>query len=371
MKYSQYSVETLARMGLTLQVIKTTVASGISWGVASLLSENPYPIFAPLAAILTMQVTVSDSIQRGLYRTLGVIFGVSIGGLIGHFFVISSISVLIAILLGLSLSTAFRLNQQIISQVGVSALLVLGYGQMEGYMIGRIGETIVGAITAVVVNVSINPPDSSAAIKEMILQSTKRLAEVLQELEANSAEYNLSDGLLRARQLVQQTEKDCESLIVTLHAFRYTPFRRKERLMMERLVLVMNRIEHMTIQVRGIARSLFDLKASKQYCFDFSGVLQSTAQCIEIFGQLSVDYSPELENRLIRLMKEARNSQVSHFLHFQQLAQSNFVPEIGGVFTDLERIFDEIENRFPMFITVDTDGKRLARRAEHNDIIDE
>ena len=129
MKYSQFSLESLAKIGLTLQVIKTALAAGVSYGLALFLSDNPYPIFAPLAAILTIQVTIADSIQKGLYRTLGVIIGVGIGNLIGHFFVISGISILIAILLAFSLSTAFQLNQQIISQVGVSALLVLGYGQ--------------------------------------------------------------------------------------------------------------------------------------------------------------------------------------------------------------------------------------------------
>lgn len=367
MKYGQYSVETLAKMGLTLQVIKTTLAAGISWGMALLLSENPYPIFAPLAAILTIQVTVSDSIQKGLYRTLGVILGVSVGGLIGHFFVISSISILIAILLGLSLSTAFRLNQQIISQVGVSALLVLGYGQTEGYMIGRIGETIVGAVTAVVINMAVSPPDSSTASKEMILQTTKRLASVLGQLEVKSAEScSLSEALIRARQSVHYTEKDCESLLLTLQALRYTPFRRKERLAIERFVLLMNRIEHMAIQVRGIARSLFDLKVTKQYVFDFSGVLQSTAQCIEIFGQTSIAPSPELRTRLNRLIQEARNEQVRRFLHFQQLDQSNFVPEVGGVFTDLGRILDEIENKFPMLVPSISDGRRVAHRLENS-----
>lgn len=119
---------------------------------------------------------------------------------------------------------------------------------------------------------------------------------------------------------------------------------------MEQLALSLNRIEHMTIQVRGIARSLFDLKATKKYCLDFSGVLQSTAQCIVLFGEVSVEHSPELESRLTQFLTDARNSQVVHFLKFQQLAKSDFVPEIGGVFTDLERILDEIENKFPLFI---------------------
>lgn len=347
MKYSQYSIESLAKIGLTLQVIKTALAAGAAWRIALFLSDNPYPIFAPLAAILTIQITVADSIQKGLYRTLGVIIGVGIGDVISRFFVISGISILIAILLGFSLSTAFQLNQQIISQVGVSALLVLGYGQEHGYMFGRIVETIVGTATAVIINMIICPPDAAAAVKQAILQLSRRLSDTLKNMKSCSDQEKLADSLAKARQLVQQTEKECENLLLSLNSLRYAPFRRKESLMIKELALILNRMERMTIQVRGIARSLYDLRIAKGYCLDFTPVLQSTAQCIALFGELRVTHSLKVEERLNHALAEARSSQIKNFQELQQLTQSDFVPEIGGLFTDLGRILDEIENKFP------------------------
>jgi len=347
LKYSQFSLESLAKIGLTLQVIKTALAAGVSYGLALFLSDNPYPIFAPLAAILTIQVTIADSIQKGLYRTLGVIIGVGIGNLIGHFFVISGISILIAILLAFSLSTAFQLNQQIISQVGVSALLVLGYGQEHGYMLGRIVETIVGALTAVIINMVISPPNASAALKQGILQLSRRLSDSLYGMEGCSEQEKLSSDLKKARELVQQTEKECENLLLSLNSLHYTPFRQQERRKVEELASILNRMERMTIQVRGIARSLYDLRIAKGYCLNFNEVLQATAKCIAIFGELSVSPSPELESLLAKSLAEARNSQIKNFLEMRRLTLTDFVPEIGGLFTDLVRILDEIEDKFP------------------------
>lgn len=347
MKYSQFSLESLAKIGLTLQVVKTALAAGSSYGLALFLSDNPYPIFAPLAAILTIQVTIADSIQKGLYRTLGVIIGVGIGALISHFFVISGISILIAILLAFSLSTAFQLNQQIISQVGVSALLVLGYGQEHGYMVGRIIETIVGALTAVIINMFISPPNASAAIKQAILQLSRRLSDALYNMEGCSNEEKLETDLKKARQLVQQTEKECENLLLSLSSLRYTPFHRQERQYVEELSIILNRMERMTIQVRGIARSLYDLRIAKGYCLDFNEVLHSTAKCIALFGEFSFAPSPELETLLTGSLAEARNSQIKCFLEMRQLTLTDFVPEIGGLFTDMVRILDEIEDKFP------------------------
>ena len=347
MKYSQFSLESLAKIGLTLQVIKTALAAGASYGLALFLSDNPYPIFAPLAAILTIQVTIADSIQKGLYRTLGVIIGVAIGALISHFFVISGISILIAILLAFSLSTAFQLNQQIISQVGVSALLVLGYGQEHGYMVGRIVATIVGALTAVIINMLVSPPNASAALKQAILQLSRRLSDTLHDMEGCSEKEKLENDLKKARQLVQQTEKECENLLLSLTSLRYTPFHRQERQDIEELALILNRMERMTIQVRGIARSLYDLRIAKGYCLDFNEVLHSTAKCIALFGELSVLPSPELETLLAKSLAEARSSQINNFLEMRRLTLTDFVPEIGGLFTDLVRILDEIEDKFP------------------------
>jgi len=347
LKYSQLSLESLAKIGLTLQVIKTALAAGASYALALYLSDNPYPIFAPLAAILTIQVTVADSIQKGLYRTLGVILGVGIGNLIGHFFVISGISILIAILLAFSLSTAFQLNQQIISQVGVSALLVLGYGQEQGYMVGRIVETIVGAVTAVIINMLISPPNASAALKQAILLLALRLSDTLHEMENCSEHATLIRSLKNARQLVQQTEKECDNLLLSLNSLHYTPFRRQEYQKIQELSLILNRIERMTIQVRGIARSLYDLRITKEHSLDFREVIQSTARCIAIFGELSVSPSPELEDRLRHSLTEAQSLQVKSFMEMRRLTLTEFVPEIGSLFADLGRILDEIENKFP------------------------
>ena len=214
-------------------------------------------------------------------------------------------------------------------------------------MDGRIGETIVGALTAVIINMLVSPPNASAALKQAILQLSRRLSDTLHDMEGCSEKEKLENDLKKARQLVQQTEKECENLLLSLTSLRYTPFHRQERQDIEELALILNRMERMTIQVRGIARSLYDLRIAKGYCLDFNEVLHSTAKCIALFGELSVLPSPELETLLAKSLAEARSSQINNFLEMRRLTLTDFVPEIGGLFTDLVRILDEIEDKFP------------------------
>lgn len=341
-------LKTISRLGLTLHVIKTTLAATLSWWLASLLSGGSYPVFAPLAAVLVTQVSIVESIHRSLYRVSGVIVGVAIGGTVCLFWEIDTWTVLLAIGLGLSLSTALRLNPQIISQVGVSSLLVLDYGRMHGYALERILETIVGAFVAVIITMLISPPETFEAVKQKLLTSTEKLAELLCRL-GNSpiSEEELRRDLLLARDLVRQAEKNNAEAAVTVQNLYYKPFSGKERLGIAELASVLSRIEHITVQVRGIARSLVDLRQTAVDVASLTGVFEITAVCIALLGEATCSPSPEKKEKLAQVLEKARKQQHDYFSYLQQRSPFAAVPECGAVFTDLGRILDEIEDQAP------------------------
>lgn len=338
------SLESLHRIGLTLQVVKSSLAAGIAWMLASLLPHSPYPVFAPLAAILIMQVTIADSIEKAIYRILGVVGGVSVGVLAGKFFSVGTISVALVVLVGMAISTALRLNAQVITQVGVSALLVLDYGRMQGYAADRIGETVIGAIVAVVINILIYPPKSSPAYRERIRELAKELAAVLQQMTVYNEKQNVAQGLYNAREMVGVIEKDHQGLTASARNLRFTPFWRQEHQAMEELALLIKELERMATQVRGIARGLLDLQAVPELHADFSKVLQATAKCIDLFGEASCYPSIENIQRLKEFVAETQYIQSQSFLEIHQSTPLAALREIGGIFTDLRRILDEIES---------------------------
>ena len=148
----------LNKLGLTLQIVKTAFAAAASWLVATSLLHSEYPYFAAVAAIITVQVTVADSVDKATQRIIGIIGGVLLSMLLGHWFQIGAISIFFIILIGMGIAKALRMNQQIISQVAISSLLVLAFGQTkEGYGYERIIETILGSAIAVLINALIVP----------------------------------------------------------------------------------------------------------------------------------------------------------------------------------------------------------------------
>jgi uncharacterized membrane protein YgaE (UPF0421/DUF939 family) len=150
----------LSWLGLpALQAAKTAVAAGISWFIAANLMGNSIPVFAPLAALLTVQVTVWDSVARGLQRVLGVVVGVLVAYGFARLAGINAWSIALVIFVSLLAGRALRLGQQGSIQVPVSALLVLVLGATTGgYALDRVLDTMVGAATGILVNVVVVPP---------------------------------------------------------------------------------------------------------------------------------------------------------------------------------------------------------------------
>ncbi|SDP10352.1 Aromatic acid exporter family member 1, partial [Paenibacillus sp. yr247] len=102
--------DTPMRFGMILQTVKTTLAAALSWEVATQFTSNNYPYFAPLAAVLTVQITVADSLEKAMQRTVGIILGVAVSLLVGHWFGIETLSIFLVILLGMMISNALRLS---------------------------------------------------------------------------------------------------------------------------------------------------------------------------------------------------------------------------------------------------------------------
>lgn len=143
----------------TLQAAKTAVAAGFAWFIAADVLGNNIPVFAPLAALLTVQVTVWDSLARGLQRVLGVVVGVLVAYGFARLAGINAWSIGLVIFVSLLAGRVLRLGQQGSIQVPVSALLVLVLGATTGgYAVDRVVDTVVGAATGILVNLVIVPP---------------------------------------------------------------------------------------------------------------------------------------------------------------------------------------------------------------------
>ena len=59
-----------------VRTLKSTVACVAAYVAAVPLSDNPRPVLAPLTALLVVQLTLYDTVRRGLLRVVSVVLGV-------------------------------------------------------------------------------------------------------------------------------------------------------------------------------------------------------------------------------------------------------------------------------------------------------
>jgi uncharacterized membrane protein YgaE (UPF0421/DUF939 family) len=246
---------------VVLQAAKTGIAAGLAWFVAADVVGNNLPVFAPLAAVLTVQVTVWDSLSKGIQRALGVVVGVLLAYALARLLGVHVWSVALVVFVSWVAGQAIRLGQQGAVQVPVSALLVLVLGaSTSGYAIDRVEDTFLGAATGIVVSLIVVPRSNLPEARASVADLATAIAAVLRDLAAgfSTPGADVSALLTRARQL--DGEAGAVTLVVeqTLTATRWSPTGYRDRPAAEKLVEAVNVLDNVARSTRGIARVLAD-----------------------------------------------------------------------------------------------------------------
>ncbi len=348
------TIEQLARFGLTLQIIKTAIAAAISWFVATNLLRAEYPYFAAIAAILTVQVTVADSVDKATHRIIGIIGGVFLSMLIGHWFEVNVYSIFLVILVGMAVSKALRMNPQIISQVAISSLLVLAFGEMnEGYAFDRIIETVIGSAIAVVINAVIVPQNAIPDVESSIIKLANTASQTLISLTAllNYTSTHRKTGRSEVKVMKQEYQKSLDTLHLAEQSLKYNLFLTNKRTRLARLAVSIRKLDHMIVQIRGIRRGLDDLQHNRNYQLPAAFAqqltlsMEATANCVALSGKASVHTTPENLTALKEAVEKARTTQALCLKELQSISSLETLRDVGSILTDLSRIVAETERQ--------------------------
>ncbi|WP_299754648.1 FUSC family protein [uncultured Pontibacter sp.] len=343
-------IDFFARIGLTLQIVKTALAASVSWLVATAILGSEYPFFAPLAAILTVQVTVADSVEKATQRIIGIVGGVAVSLLIGHWLSISSFSIFLVIIIGMGISKALRMNPQIVSQVAVSSFLVLAFGfQEEGYALERVVETLMGSVVAVLINALIVPQNAIPEVEKSMLALGEQGTKTLQFLatQLRQTEKGQLVGRQETDALIAATEQSIKSLQLAEQSLKYNPFLTHKRTRLSRLSIGVKRLEHITTQIRGIRRGIADLNSGHIFETDLQDThalhqaMQATAVCITLFSNTIVGPQELHRPALLASIREAEQLQNQCLSTLRSINSNHTLRDIGSILTDLSRILAE------------------------------
>jgi hypothetical protein len=243
---------------------KTTLAAVLAYELAvRLLGDQVPPLLAPLTALLVAQLTIFETVKSGLERVGSVVAGVLVAVLLSKVVGLTWWSLGIVIFASLVLGQLLRLGEHTL-EVPISAMLVLAVaGQSQAVALGRVVETLIGAVTGVAVSVVLKPPmyvqPAGDAIGQVADQMAKLLAAMGEELTEGWSSGQARSWADRARELDRPLQTAGVALGRGEDSLRLHPRQRRVREGASSLRPALTALEHSAVQVRGITRDLADL----------------------------------------------------------------------------------------------------------------
>ncbi len=243
--------------GSALPIVQCALAAGLAWWVASGPVGHVGPFFAPIAAVVSLGLSLGARLRRSVELVCGVTIGIGVGDLIIS--MIGSGPWQIALVVAMAMSTAVLINSGPVfsMQAGNSAVLVatlIPPGGTGG--IDRMVDALIGGLVgiAVVAMVPTHPVRRARRDAAGILATA---ADVLRKVEAGLVENNpkpIDTALQQARATQPAIDGMRTHLKGGREVSRLSPLYWNTKPRLERLTAAADPIDNAMRNIRVLAR---------------------------------------------------------------------------------------------------------------------
>ncbi|OLE19963.1 MAG: hypothetical protein AUG49_26485 [Catenulispora sp. 13_1_20CM_3_70_7] len=295
------------------QTLKTALACAVAWELAKHLVYHQHPQFhavlAPVAVLITMQVTIYQTFRRGLQQVAAVLLGVIAALVVGSYIELTWYTLSMLVIIALMIGRTLRLGTQV-NQVATTSLLVYSLGR--GYGVERIWDTLVGAAVGVVANTLVAPPTYSDNAAKELADLADDLAELCRDVAKGlGGTWTAADArkwLDRSRALFGDSHDAEDVADQAEEAVRYHPRRSTLEPEVNRVDQAAICLSHVAAQLNGLLRGLYDLAAGNRglpATTDVPGALAilllDAGRALNRFGRLQI---PDRDSR--RMLEELK-----------------------------------------------------------------
>jgi hypothetical protein len=241
------------------QTLVTAVAAGVSWQVGDLAFKNG-GLVAAITATLSVHISLHKSAREGFGQILGTGIGAGVALLSVLLFPFGIVTVAATVILCSVVARAMHLGEVASINVPVTALIVIGPGLSESTALHRMISTLIGAGIAIVFSYFAHSNTPAGRTIDQIASLGVRAAALLTEMSEGVVQGFTQDDagawLAKARRLVEGIPSvRAQSLEARSYARWFPTAERDEA---EELYARGVALEHTIVQIRTIARTLFD-----------------------------------------------------------------------------------------------------------------
>lgn len=350
------------------QVFVTSVAAAIAWQVGDLAFPHG-GLVAAIVCTLSTRISLHKSVREGIGQILGTAIGAIIALTTTAIFHFGFITVGITVVLCSVVARALRLGEVASINVPVTALIVIGPGLSETTAWHRLTSTLIGAAIAMGFSYFSHPKTPVGRAQDQIaslgLRASKLLHEMSQGVAAGYTQEAAGSWLVRARSLVEEIPGIRAQAHEARRFARWFPT--AETSVAEETYARGVAVEHTVVQVRTIARTLFDsvvdggIPASTKR--QISKALSTASYAISAKIEMMNDVDDSFVDSLISdEVREAGAALAETLMEGAESSDQEQLIRSISLISNLDRIADSLDNSSPALSDVadksDSEGKK-------------
>ena len=238
-------------------VAQSAVAASLAYFLAGVLLGHESPFFAPIAAVISLSVTVGSRPRRAVEMVFGVAVGLLMADLLVLVIGTGTLQIAAVVLLAMSAAVFFGGGTMLVNQAAVSAILVVVLQPRDAvFSPERFLDALVGGGVALLVGslLPVNPERLvGRAVAPVLDELSALLVEISAVLETGDPE-RARRTLLRAREMDDRVRRLNEALAAGHETARLSPTRRRSLRHLDLYAGAGSRIELAVINTRVLAR---------------------------------------------------------------------------------------------------------------------
>ena len=258
------------------QIFVAGLAGATAWQVGDLLVKNG-GVVAAIVCTLSIRISLHKSLREGFGQIVGTAIGASVALTAVTLFDFGFISVGITIIMCAVISRALHLGEVASINVPVTALIVIGPGLSESTAVHRLASTRIGAAIAIFFSYfSHHKTPVGRSLDQIKIVSEKAAALLATMSEGVATGYTQKEAgnwLAKARLLNEEIPIIRAQSVESRGHARWFPTAKKDEA--EEVYIQGIALEHTVVEIRTIARTLFDSAVS-------GGIADSTQKAIAV-----------------------------------------------------------------------------------------
>jgi hypothetical protein len=218
---------------LALTLLLAATAAALSWLLARHAVGDKGAFFAPVAAIITLGLTVGARLRRAIELSVGVPLGIALADVLVLELGAGPVQLFFIVLLAMSIAVALGGGPILVTQAAVSAILVVTLQPpTDALSFTRAADALIGCGVALALNFVVAPIDPLRLVRDAADPVLDELAAVLADV-AGALERRDRPAVVavlqRARAIDAATQNFLEALIVGRETAAAAPQRRGAR----------------------------------------------------------------------------------------------------------------------------------------------